>query len=121
MPNIEVVFYEKENGEVPVKDFLASLNEKVRAKTLWTISTFEEKGYELRRPFSSPLTDGIFELRAQVATNISRVLYFFVVDGKAVLTHGFVKKTQKTPKNEINRAKSYREDYLRRCADDDKV
>ena len=36
---------------------MLSLNEKVRAKTLWTISTFEEKGYELRRPFSSPASD----------------------------------------------------------------
>lgn len=43
-----------------------------------------------------------------------QVLYFFVVNGKAVLTHGFIKKTQKTPKAEFERAKRYRDDYLRR-------
>ena len=76
--------------------------------------TQQKNGYDLREPYSKPIGDGIFELRAQVATNISRVLYFFVVNGKAVLTHGFVKKTDKTPKTEIARAKRYREDYLRR-------
>ncbi len=53
-------------------------------------------------------------LERRLQQNISRVLYFFVVNGKAVLTHGFVKKTDKTPKTEIARAKRYREDYLRR-------
>ena len=38
--------------------------------------------------------DGIFELRAQVGNNISRVMYFFFDGGNAILTHGFIKKTQ---------------------------
>ena len=46
------------------------------------------------------------------------VLYFFVVDQQVVLTHGFVKKTQKTPPSEIIRAKKYREDYLARHKED---
>ena len=41
-------------------------------------------------------------------------LYFFYVDRKIILTHGFIKKTQKTPRQEIDRAKKYREDYLTR-------
>ena len=44
---------------------------------------------------------GIFELRAKVGTDISRVLYFFYYEGKIIMTNGFVKKTQKTPKEEI--------------------
>ena len=40
---------------------------------------------------------GIFELRAKVGTDISRVLYFFYYEGRIVLTHGFIKKTQRTP------------------------
>ena len=58
--------------------------------------------------------DGIFELRAKVGSDISRVLYFFVVGRTVVLTNGFIKKTQKTPPAEIERAKQYREDYLSR-------
>ena len=116
MPAIKVILYKQQNGTIPVQDFLQSLDAKMRAKTARAIDRLKFNGYELREPYSKPLGDGIFELRAQVATNISRVLYFFVVDNKAVLTHGFVKKTQQTPKAEIDRAKRYREEYLRREA-----
>ena len=54
------------------------------------------------------------ELRAKVGSDISRVLYFFVVGHKVVLTNGFIKKTQKTPRSGIERAKKYRADYLSR-------
>ena len=72
----------------------------------------QEKGNLLREPYSKHLDGGIFELRGKVGSDISRVLYFFYYDGKIVLTNGFVKKTQKTPKVEIDRAKAYRNDYL---------
>ena len=55
-----------------------------------------------------------YEIRAKVASDITRVLYFFVVNKKIILTNGFVKKTQKTPDNEIALAKKYRKDYLER-------
>lgn len=57
---------------------------------------------------------GIFELRAKVGTDISRVLYFFYYEGRMVLTHGFIKKTQRTPACEIEKAKKYRRDYIER-------
>ena len=57
------------------------------------------------------MKDGIFEIRAKQGTDISRVLYFFVVGQKIILTNGFVKKTQKTPTEEIELAKKYRKDY----------
>ena len=57
---------------------------------------------------------GIFELRAKVGTDISRVLYFFYYEGRIVLTHGFIKKTQRTPAGEIEKAKNYRRDYIER-------
>lgn len=57
---------------------------------------------------------GIFELRAKVGTDISRVLYFFYYEGRIVLTHGFIKKTQRTPAAEIEKAKKYRRDYIER-------
>lgn len=46
-------------------------------------------------PYSEHLVDGIFELRAQSGSNISRILYFFVIGRKIVLTNGFVKKNAK--------------------------
>ena len=65
-------------------------------------------------PFSRHLDDGIFELRTVQGNDITRVLYFFVAGGEIVLTHGFVKKTQKTPAREIERAKRMREDWRSR-------
>ena len=55
-----------------------------------------------------------FELRANQGSDISRVMYFFFVGQKAVLTTGFVKKSQKTPKSEIELAKKYKQDYMER-------
>ena len=60
------------------------------------------------------LEDGIFELRAQSGSDITRVLYFFFVGRKIILTNGFVKKTPQTPPEELDRAKQYRSDYLKR-------
>lgn len=86
-----------------------------------TIMMLEANGYELREPYSKSLSSekGIMELRAKVGSDISRVLYFFIIGKKAVLTNGFVKKTQKTPKSEIEKAQIYRADYLRRKGNKD--
>lgn len=83
----------------------------MRQKMMRSIQALQEMGTSLRMPLSEALEDGIFELRAQVGNNISRVLYFFYVGNKAVLTHGFIKKTQKTPRREITKAKELREKY----------
>lgn len=110
-----IEFYEKENGDIPVEEFLLSLDVKMRAKLVGIIKILQENGNLLREPYSKHLADGIFELRGKVGSDISRVLYFFYFGGKIILTNGFVKKTQKIPKAEIDRAKAYRNDYLERC------
>lgn len=114
MPEFEVIFYDKEDGSEPVKEFLLSLDIKMRAKMVRTIELLAKNGTELREPSSKSLGDGIFELRARVGSDISRVLYFFFIGRKVILTNGFIKKTQKTPAREIERAKRYRADYLSR-------
>ena len=110
----EVIFYDKADGTEPAKDFILSLDKKKRAKMLRTISLLADYGPDLREPCSKPLGDGIFELRAKVGSDISRVLYFFIVGRRVILTNGFIKKTQKTPPAELERAKRYRADYLGR-------
>ena len=112
MAEFEVVFYEKENGSRPVEDFLNSLDEKMQAKLIGLFDVLEEMGNQLREPYSKPIEDGIFEVRCKVGSNLTRVLYFFYIDKKIVLTNGFVKKTQKTPRGEIKTAKERRADYL---------
>lgn len=114
MREFEIVFYAKADGTEPVKDFLSGLAPKMRAKMIRTIVMLQKNGPRIREPYSKHLGDGIFELRAQVATGITRVLYFFFVGCKAVLTNGFIKKTQQTPPAEIETAKLYRAEYLGR-------
>lgn len=121
MAQFEVQFYEKENGEIPVEDFLMSLDVKMRAKLSGIIEILQEKGNLLREPYSKHLSDGIFEIRGKVGNNISRVLYFFYYNDKIILTNGFVKKTQKTPKIELEKARSYRRDYLERCGKNEEI
>ena len=114
MHEFEIIFYDKADGSEPAKDFILSLDIKMRAKMIRTIEMLQKNGNNLREPESKPIGDGIMELRAKVGSDISRVLYFFVVGHKAVLTNGFIKKTQKTPRSEIELAKRYRDDYLSR-------
>ena len=73
--------------------------------------------YEIQfydKPDGAEPAKEFFELRTKFGSDITRVLYFFVVGKKVILTNGFVKKTQKTPPAEIALAKMYREDYLTR-------
>lgn len=114
MQDFEVVFYDEEGGAEPAKEFILSLDKKMRAKMLRTVTLLVDNGPMLREPYSKPLEDGIFELRVKVGSDISRVLYFFFVGRRVILTNGFVKKTQKTPAAEIERAKRYRAEFLSR-------
>lgn len=109
-----VEFYETESGEKPCLDFLNTLEVKLRAKVFRDLTLLEQYGNELRLPYSEHLDDGIFELRTIQGKNIVRNLYFFIVGKKIIVTHGFKKKTQKTPPEEIQKAKKYRADYKTR-------
>ena len=95
--NYEAIFYDLPDGTEPALDFIKSLDVKMRAKLEKSIALLQQVGPELRLPYSEHLDDGIFEVRAKQGTNITRVLYFFFVGKKIILTNGFVKKTQKTP------------------------
>ena len=81
-----VEFYETEKGEKPCLEFLNTLEVKLRAKAFRDMALLEE----------------------------IRNLYFFFVGNKIIITHGFRKKTQKTPPEEIIRAMNYRKEYLAR-------
>lgn len=110
----EVCYYEDSRGRKPVEEFIDSLDPKMRAKVFGRLELLEEYGPMLTMPLSKALSDGIYELRTISGGDITRILYFFVAGKRVVLTHGFVKKTRKTPSHEISRAKRMREDWRRR-------
>jgi len=107
-----VVFYEKEDGSFPGEEFINSLDNRMSAKAYRLIGLLANNGPNLREPYSRHLSDGIFELRSRVGSDTARILYFFMADNRAVITNGFVKKDQKTPHSEIEKAKKYRRAFL---------
>lgn len=97
--------YEDANGSRPVEDFIEALPPKLRAKTLRVLGLLAEFGTDLPMPHSRPVTGFEFrELRVQFASDISRIFYVARVGRRMILLHGFVKKTQKTPRVELETA-----------------
>jgi phage-related protein len=117
----EIEYFKKENGEIPVEDFLLTLNSKLRAKAYNDIILLKTLGINIREPYSSPIKGdkfkGIFELRTKFSSDATRIFYFLVKKNKFVLLHGFLKKTDKTPERELERALDYKLDFERRCQD----
>ena len=115
MVSWEVEFYETETGVKCVQDYLDAIdNVKLKAKVLNDIALLKQFGTELQMPHARRLEDGIWELRTKQSSNIARTLYFTVSNKKIILLHGFIKKTQKTPPAELERAKTNKKDYIRR-------
>lgn len=114
MTKYTIEFYRQEDGTEPAKDFIENLPPKMIAKILKVVELLERNGPLVRMPYSEHLEDGIFEIRAKQGCDIVRVLYFFIADKKIILANGFVKKTNKTPKREMKKAKKFRRDYERR-------
>ena len=73
----------------------------------------------MREPYAKPIkgkeNKGLYELRIKFATDIARIFYFTYINNKFILLHGFIKKTMNTPKNEIEKALKYMQDYKRRA------
>lgn len=103
--------FAKINGKVPMIEFLESLSIKERAKIFVYIDKLVELksiGIQPKENLSKHVDDGIFELRVSFENRIARSFYFYESEKKIIFTHGFLKKSQKIPKNEIERAKSIR-------------
>lgn len=94
-------------------DFFASLKPDVQMKFNWTlqlIATVERVPEKYFRHITG--SSGIYEVRVEYSSNIYRVFGFFDKGKLVILLNGFQKKTQKTPKNEINLAEKLKQKYL---------
>ncbi len=114
LPNFIVDFYRNTDGSKPLGEFIKCLNIKMKAKVVANLHLLEEYGNYAREPLSKELEDGIFEIRTIVGNDIVRIMYFFDKGKVIIATNGFIKKKQKTPKSEIEKAKQIRKDYFYR-------
>lgn len=115
MEKPEFRFIERPDGTSEFVEFLESLPSKDSNKLLATIASTQELGLLVaqRMEWVKKIDTDLFELRSKVGNNIQRAIYFQKVGNKYLITHGFTKKTQKTPKREIEHAKRIREQYLK--------
>jgi len=94
------------------QDFFDKQSKKVKAKIVWTFGLIED----IQRVSETYLkhienTDGLYEIRVQLGSDIFRIFCFFDQGQLIVLANGFHKKTQKTPKNEIELALKIKAEY----------
>jgi phage-related protein len=110
-----VDFYKTSSGACPVEEFLDSLSPGVAKKVTWVLTLIEDLP-RVPKKWLKYLTDsaGIYEIRVQLGSDIYRILCFFHQNGVVVLTHGFVKKSNKTPKKEIKKAEALKKEWIGR-------
>lgn len=111
-----IVFYKTQRGDSPFESFLEGHNDKVRAKCFKLLAVLGQHGPDLRRPYADVLRDGIRELRVGLSGNAYRVLFFFFVGKTIVVTHAFMKKTDRVAPEEIDRALRCKRDFEERYA-----
>lgn len=111
---VPAIFFKTEAGGEPVRDWLRGLPSAEDRKRIGADVKTVEFGWPVGMPVCRPLGDGIFEVRTSLAQNrIARVLFYIDKKGRMVLLHGFIKKTQKTPDEDLELARSNKRKHQR--------
>ena len=100
---IPVVFFRLDSGREPVKDWLQGLDQEARGAIGADIKTLQI-GWPVGMPLARKLSDNLWELRSRLKTGIARTFFTWHAK-KLVWLHGFIKKSQKTPTQELAIAK----------------
>ena len=113
MKKPKFISYTRPNGHNEFEEFYNSLPIKDRNKLRATIDMIEEAGMQaaIQLEWVKKLDSEINEIRSKVSSNIQRALYFHVKNNQYIITHGFTKKTQKTPIREIEKAKQIKYEF----------
>lgn len=105
-------FYKTLTGVSPVEDFLDTLSDNQTKKILWVLKLVRELDPVPSQYFTKLVnSDDIWEVRVQVGGNIFRLLGFIEGVRLVILTNGFQKKTQKTPRREIELAETRKREH----------
>ena len=97
-------FYVEDSGRDPVGEFLRGLDDRTQARFARSIEQLQIRNVQAREPLVRHLDGKLWELRVESQTNIYRLLYFFFTGRRIIFVHGFQKKTQRTPRAEIELA-----------------
>jgi len=106
MPRTQVVFYQEDENDVPVLDWLKQIrrsDQRAYATCVAAIKRLADFGHELRRPLADFVQKGIYELRVRRGRVNYRILYFFHGQGLAILGHALTNE-DKVPATDIERA-----------------
>jgi len=107
-PRRNVLYYKKY-----YLDFFATLRPEVKNKFNWTLQLISMIDHVPEKYFKHITgTSGLYEIRVEVGSDIFRVFSFFDKGNLIILTNGFQKKTQKTPKGEIELAEKIKKQYF---------
>jgi len=98
----KINYYQNQNGKLPVKEWLDDLDHEPKAEIFRIFTLLQKYGTELGLPFVRALEHKVYEVRAKDKSGIYRVLYFAYTDKTFVMLHGFQKKTQATPRRELD-------------------
>ena len=107
---LEAVFFATSSGREPVKDFFKKELTTTETRKIYTDIRTIEISWPLGKPLVDHIYNNIWEVRCKLSNRISRVL-FAIIKNEMVLLHGFIKKTQKTPKADISLAIKRAKDY----------
>ncbi len=108
-----LAFYRTEKGQCPVEEFLDSLPSKAAQKVTWVLKLIQELDFVPTQYFKKlSATDEIWECRMVFGGNTYRIMGFLYGSNSLVLTHGFMKKTPKTPSEEIRKAEQLRAEHI---------
>jgi len=108
---LRVVFFKNDSGNEPVRDWLHGLAQDER-KTIGADILAVQYAWPVGKPLVDSLGGGLWEIRSRLKDRIARTL-FIVVHQEIVLLHGFVKKTQKTPDQDLDLARKRQTQYLK--------
>jgi phage-related protein len=121
MDRWQVSLYTTAEGHCPVEEFVAGLPVRVQARFAHVVELLETYGLQVGEPFVKSIRGvrKLAEIRVRVAAGRYRVLFLTYTGRKFVLLHGFVKKSQATPPQEIRTAVHRMRDYLHRSGGDE--
>ena len=109
---IEVVFYRTAAGAEPVRDWLRGMPAADR-RIIGTDLVTVQFGWPVGMPLCRPLHGGLWEVRSNLPGNRTARLLFFVHEGRIGLVHGFIKKTRKTPDEDLGVARKRKKELER--------